>query len=115
MTSLKWRKTTSFLLLCGVFVVTPALLRAQDASEGNRKVLLRKPPKFPEIARKMNIAGIVRIEAVVAPNGTVKSTSVKGGHPLLAQSAQDTIRDWKWEPSSHETREVIEVKFDNTQ
>lgn len=68
---------------------------------------------YPAIARKMSITGIVRIEAVVAPNGTVKGVSIKGGHPLLAQAAQDSIRGWKWEPSAHETHELIEVKFEN--
>jgi TonB family protein len=65
------------------------------------------------IARRMSLTGSVKIEAVVAPNGAVKSTSVKGGHPMLAQAAQDAIREWKFEPSTHETHELIEVKFNN--
>ncbi len=113
MTSLWWRKTTSFLLLCAVFAVAPASVHPQDSSDGHRKVLSKVPPKYPHIARKMNIVGAVKIEAVVAPNGTVKSVAIRGGHPLLAQSAQDAIRDWKWEPAAHETHELIEVKFEN--
>ena len=113
MTALWWRKTTSILLLCAVFAVAPAWVHSQDASENHRKVLSKVPPKYPQIARKMNIIGAVRIEAVVAPNGTVKSVAIKGGHPLLAQSAQDSIRDWKWEPAAHETHELVEVKFEN--
>jgi TonB family protein len=113
MTSLKWRKTTSFLLVLGVFAVAPVLVHSQESTEGARKVLRKVPPKYPPIARKMKITGIVRIEAVVAPNGVVKGVSIKGGHPLLAQAAQDTIRDWKWEASAHESHELIEVKFEN--
>jgi TonB family protein len=113
MTSLSCRKTTSILLLWALFAVAPAFVRSQDSTEGTRKVLTKVAPKYPPIARKMNITGVVRIEALVAPNGAVKSISVKGGHPLLAQAAQDSIRDWKWEPSSHETHELIEVKFEN--
>jgi outer membrane biosynthesis protein TonB len=41
----------------------------------------------------------------------VKSVEVKGGHPLLAPAAQEAIRNWKFEPAPHETRETIEVKF----
>ena len=109
----KWSKTTSFLLLCAVLAVAHSYVHSQEASEGSRRVLSRVAPKYPIIARKMSIAGNVKIEAVVASNGTVKSTAVKGGHPMLAQAAQDAIREWKWEPSSHETHELIEVKFDN--
>jgi len=49
---------------------------------------------------------------VVAANGSVKSVEVKGGHPLLAQSAQNAVREWKWEPAAHETREPLEIKFE---
>lgn len=59
----------------------------------------------------MNIRGNVKVDVVVAPNGTVKSVEVKGGHPLLAQAAQDTLRQWKWEPAPHDTHEIIELRF----
>ena len=64
------------------------------------------------MARTMNLKGNVKAEAVVEPNGVVKSVEVKGGHPVLVRAAQDAIYKWKWAPASHETREPIEVKFD---
>ena len=84
---------------------------AQEASLGTRKVVNRVTPQYPSMARNMNIRGSVKVEAVVTPNGVVKSVEVKGGHPLLAQSAQNAIREWKFEPAPHETRETIEIKF----
>ena len=60
----------------------------------------------------MNLRGSVKVEALVKPNGVVKSVDVKGGHPVLVRAAQEAIYRWKWEPSAHETREPIEVKFD---
>jgi TonB family protein len=59
----------------------------------------------------MNLQGNVRVDVLVAPNGTVKSVEVKGGHPLLGQAAQNAIREWKWEAGPHETHEIIELKF----
>jgi outer membrane biosynthesis protein TonB len=59
----------------------------------------------------MNLAGTVRLEAVVAPNGSVKTVDIKGGNPLLAQAAQFTVREWKWEKTDHETTEIVEVRF----
>ena len=60
----------------------------------------------------MNLHGVVKLEAHVLPNGTVKSVDIKGGHPILTQSAVNSVGHWKFEPASHETKEVIEVKFD---
>jgi outer membrane biosynthesis protein TonB len=59
----------------------------------------------------MNLSGTVRLEATVAPNGSIKSLDVKGGNPLLAQSAQFAVREWKWEKAEHETTEVLEIHF----
>jgi len=93
-----------------VFIAAPRC-SAQDHAESSRKLVARAEPSYPGIARSMHISGTVRIEAVVAPNGTVKSTSVLGGHPVLAQSAVDAVRKCKWEAASHETKEVVILNF----
>jgi TonB family protein len=94
-------------------ILAPILLRTQqsDQSESTRKVVNRVVPQYPALARPMNLKGLVRVEAVVAANGTVKSVDAKGGHPVLVQAAQNAIRQWKYEPSPHETKETIEVRF----
>jgi membrane protein involved in colicin uptake len=53
----------------------------------------------------------VKVEAVVAPDGSAKTVEIKGGHPLLAQAAHDAVQKWKWVPAPKQTRELIEVKF----
>jgi outer membrane biosynthesis protein TonB len=63
------------------------------------------------MARTMNLNGTVKIEALVRANGTVKSVEVKGGHPLLAATAQNAVREWKWQKSDHESTESIEFHF----
>jgi len=63
------------------------------------------------MARTMAIEGVVKLDALVAPDGTVKKLDVKGGHPLLAQAAVESVRQWRWEPAAHESHEVVEVKF----
>jgi TonB family protein len=60
----------------------------------------------------MNIRGTVKLQAQVAPNGTVKKIDVVGGHPLLTQSAVTAVGHWKFEPGPKETKESIEIKFD---
>lgn len=111
------RAATIFAILFAVAIVAhcfPSALTlawAQDSAPGGRKVVSRVEPQYPNIARAMNIRGSVRLDALVAPNGSVKSVEVKGGHPTLAQAALDAVRHWKWEPAAHETHELIEVRF----
>lgn len=103
---------TALLALFGLIVYAPLSLAQQELTEGTRKIVSRVIPNYPEMARTMNIRGSVKADAVVKPNGTVKSVDVKGGHPVLVRAAQDAIYRWKWEPAAHETREPIEVRFD---
>ncbi len=107
------RTAITALFLVGAVVLSPARSYGQEVSEGSRKVLNRFIPQCPEIARRMRIAGVVKAEVLVSPNGTVKNVEIKGGHPLLAQAAQMAILKWKWEPAPHETRELLEIKFNN--
>jgi TonB family protein len=59
----------------------------------------------------MQIAGTVKVEATVAPNGKVKSTKAVGGSPVLTKAALDAIEAWKWAATSSESKELIELSF----
>jgi len=95
-----------------VFGVPSGLAQQADSSDSSRKVVVRVTPVYPALARTMSLKGNVRVDAVVSPGGSVRTVYLKGGHPVLAQAAQNAIMKWRWEPASHETREPIEVKFD---
>lgn len=105
------RIVVTFLVLASMLMVAPGSGQAQEASAGARKVVDRVVPQYPSVARRMNIQGVVRLDVIVAPNGSVKSVDVKGGHPLLVQSAQSALQMWRWEPAPRETHETIELKF----
>ncbi len=83
---------------------------AQD-SASTRKLLVHGTPTYPELARHMGITGIVKMDVLVEPNGSVKSVDPRGGHPLLVQAATMAVRFWKWEPASRESHELVQVKF----
>jgi TonB family protein len=84
----------------------------QEQAESSRKIVNRVSPQYPDIARTMNLRGSVKAEALVEPNGAVKSVDVKGGHPVLVRAAQSAIYKWRWAPATRETREAIEVRFE---
>jgi TonB family protein len=105
------RIALALFVLLSILMCAPSHAPAQESSEAIRKVVLRVTPQYPSLARSMNIRGTVRVEVSVAPNGTVKSLEVRGGHPVLADAAQNALRQWRWEPAPHETHETVEVKF----
>jgi|SRR5579872_2305577 TonB family protein len=103
-----------FVLLALLSVFGPQS-SAQDSTGVARKVLLKTAPVYPTLARSMNIHGVVKLEVHVAPNGTVKSVDVKGGHPLLTQSAVTAVGHWKFEAAPKETKEEVEITFEPQQ
>jgi TonB family protein len=80
------------------------------AESSNRKLKTQERPAYPELARKLHITGMVRLEVKVAPDGKVKSVVVKGGNPVLADAAEKAIAKWRYAPGEEETLSV-EVNF----
>jgi TonB family protein len=60
----------------------------------------------------MNITGTVKVQIVVATNGTVKDAKVVGGHPVLASAALEAVKKWRFEPASIESTGVVDFKFE---
>jgi TonB family protein len=55
---------------------------------------------------------VVRVEVVVAANGSVKSTKLLGGSPILGQSTMKAIKQWKYAPAGAEETITVKVEFD---
>ena len=108
------RRSVSFITIALVALST-SLLTAQSApasANSERKVASRVAPSYPELAKKMHIHGAVRVEAVVRPNGSVKSTRILGGNPVLVDAALDAVGKWKFESGKSETTEVVQLVFE---
>jgi TonB family protein len=84
----------------------------QAASPPERKIIDKIAPAYPPLARRTNIRGVVKLEVVVRPNGTVKSTRVLGGNPVLIDSAKDAVQQWKFEAGPQETTEIEQIRFE---
>ena len=61
-----------------------------DYSEGRTGV--------SEAARTAGTEGLVVLDAVIAPNGSVERLRPVSGADLLVQSAADAVQSWKFEP-----------------
>jgi TonB family protein len=86
--------------------------QSTPATSPERKVMTRVAPSYPELARRMHIGGVVKVEAIVRPNGTVKSARALGGHPVLVDAAITAVQKWKFEPAQSESTEVVQVLFE---
>jgi TonB family protein len=111
--SMRSRWTRKVLASAGATLLLGAIGFAQTAStdEGKRKVKSRVAPAYPELAKRMNVTGKVKIEVIIAPDGHVKSTRAVGGHPLLVQACQDAVKEWKFLPAPEESTQVVEFDF----
>ena len=83
------------------------------ADQGVRKPSSKnRPVPYPETARRMHLAGAVRLDVMIAANGKVKKVDVLGGNPVLAAAAVNAVKDWTYEPAPSDSSETIVVKFD---
>jgi len=94
-----------------VFSGASGFAQSGSTDEYKRKVKTRTAPQYPELAKRMNVAGKVKIAVVITPDGHVKSKRVVGGHPLLVQACQDAVKEWKFVAAPEETTQVVEFEF----
>ncbi len=88
--------------------IAPGEVKTDDLA---RKPKTKVAPVYPDVARRMNIEGTVKLAVVVSPNGTVKSSKAVGGHPLLVNAAVTAMKQWKFEPAPNESSGIVEFKF----
>jgi TonB family protein len=107
------RKMGVLMAVMAMTVGVGAIGRTQEAQgEIVRRAKTKVQPAYPDLARKMNITGTVKLEVTVAPNGTVKDAKVVGGHPVLASAALEAIKKWRFEPATMESSGVVDFKFE---
>lgn len=100
------------IVLVSLAGVLPKVCAAQDRpAVSTRKVVSKTAPVYPSVARSLNLSGAVKLEVLVQANGNVKTVLVKGGNPVLVQSAQNAVHGWKWEKTDHDSTEQVEFQF----
>jgi len=97
------------LFFCGWAATNAPLGWGQE--EITRKAKSKVSPVYPELARRMNITGVVRIQVTVAANGSIKGATLVGGHPVLANAALDAIKKWRYEAGPAESTGIVVFRF----
>ena len=98
-------KVISLLAVC-------AGLNSTSADPGDRKVINRVAAAYPALAKRMHVTGVVKLEVLIRPNGSVKSIKAVGGNPVLIEAATVAVDKWKFEARPEETTPVVQLVFD---
>lgn len=99
----------------GAVGVMVAVSAAPSALGDDRKMKNEVKAVYPELAKKMNVSGAVKVEIVITPAGSVKSAKALGGHPLLIESALDAVKKCRFEAAAGETTQIVTFNFKGNQ
>ena len=80
------------------------------------RLIYAPKPDYPQLARMARIQGTVRMEALIAQDGTIKALKVISGHPLLVKAALEAVQRWRYRPTllngqPVEVKTEIDVNF----
>ena len=81
-----------------------------------KRIVTKVEPVYPEAARSAGTEGLVVLDAVIAPDGSVERLRPVSGPDLLVQSATEAVQSWKFEPyltsgQAVEVETTIAVEF----
>ena len=105
---------STIVVICLSFL-TPSInspLNAQKIERVQRKLIRQVNPDYPGDLKRAFIGGMVRLDVVVSPGGSVDTISVVGGNPILADCAVRAVKKWRYTPAEAETNVRVNVKFD---
>jgi len=82
---------------------TPKPPRASRITVGGvveaARLIYEVQPEYPALARAARVQGTVRLEAIIAKDGSVESLHVLSGPPLLISSAMQAVARWRYQPT----------------
>lgn len=87
------RKTA--LLLTALLLLSALPAFAQEPPCKSRSGAVKVT--YPELARRMKISGVVRLELQLATGGAVRDSKVLGGNPVLVSAAQQAVKTARFE------------------
>jgi len=85
-------------LLLPAFPAQTTSPKTVTPTEADSHVVERTDPTIPPLAKLAKVGGKVKLHIVISPSGDVSSVKAISGHPLLIQSAIETVRRWKYKP-----------------
>jgi len=63
------------------------------------KLTFGPKPAYPPLAKASRTQGTVKLEAIIAPDGSIRNLRVISGPPLLTRAAMDAVQQWRYQPT----------------
>jgi periplasmic protein TonB len=78
-------------------IAAPQRVRVSSGVQSG--LLIRKVnPAYPPLARQARIQGTVILQALISKEGNIENLQLISGHPMLAPSAIEAVKQWKYKP-----------------
>jgi TonB family protein len=77
-----------------------------DPDEQQKKLVFSVRPAYPDELREGGLEGMVRLRAVIGPDGAVRSLRVVSGDVRLAAAAMNAVRQWRYQPTLVDNKPV---------
>jgi len=87
----------------------------EDSSEFFKRLIAAPRPAYPELARRMGIRGVVKLQVKVKTDGSVDVVKVLEGEPVLVDASVEAVKRWRARPASingSPVETISTVKFD---
>src|SRR5712692_10398229 len=86
--------------------MTDAADRVRLSPETVEAVARPVEPKYPPVAKQMNVQGAVVLLAHIDKDGNIQDLQVLSGPDILAAAAQEAVRQWRFRPHMEKGRPV---------
>jgi TonB family protein len=80
-----------------------------SGSAGERKLITRIEPNYPDTLKQLKIGGTVRLRVSISAQGNVEQVELLGGNPILGEVA--AFAEKKWVYAAGRSRTFAEVSF----
>jgi TonB family protein len=96
----------------GMALVLLAGMAVPGRAADERAVKSRVAPVYPEVAKRMKIGGVVKLEVTVDADGKVVDVKPVSGNQMLSGAAQEAVKKWKFATGDGQSTVQIAVNFD---
>jgi TonB family protein len=92
-------------------LATLILLALPGRAGDERAIKSRVAPIYPEIAKRLRVEGVVKVEATVDADGKVIDVKTLSGNHVLSPAAEDAVRKWRFAAGTGVAAVDVDVTF----
>jgi TonB family protein len=106
------KKRVAGWLARGLALAILAAMALPGRAADERAVKSRVAPVYPEIAKRMRVSGVVRLEVTVDAEGRVLEVKPVSGNQMLSGAAQEAVKKWKFATGDGQSTVQVSLNFD---